>query len=282
VANKPVALVTGASAGIGAEFARALAKRGYDLILVARRRDRLEALAQQLAQYGAAAEALPADLTDPAQLRLVEHRIGSEEALDLVVNNAGFGVVGRFWQTDPDAQERMHSLHIVATMRLTHAALAAMTPRDRGAVINVSSVAAFVESPGSVTYGATKHWINAFTEGLYLDLKSWRSHVRVQALCPGFTYSEFHDVAGIDRKTIAASLWTSAEDVVAASLASLERNKLYVIPGWRYRALVCFLKLTPSVLLRKVTAWYITSRRRFESAGSWPSRAPHRRDTPES
>jgi uncharacterized protein len=256
VATKPVALVTGASAGIGAAFARALASRGYDLILVARRRSRLEALALELKHFGAEAEILPADLTDPAQLRLVEQRIAAVEALALVVNNAGFGVVGRFWKTDADAQEQMHLLHIVATMRLTHAALAAMVPRDRGAVINVSSVAAFVESPGSVTYGATKHWINAFTEGLDLDLKSQGSAVRVQALCPGFTYSEFHDVAGIDRKTIAASLWTTAELVVAESLAGLERDKLFVIPGWRYRVLVRFLKVMTSALLRPGTIWY--------------------------
>jgi short-subunit dehydrogenase len=281
VAAKPVALVTGASAGIGAAFARALAKRGYDLILVARRRDRLEALALELKQSGAAAEVLPADLTDPAQVRLVEQRIAAVEALDLLVNNAGFGVVGRFWQTDPDAQERMHLLHIVATMRLTHAALAAMTARDRGAVINVSSVAGFVESPGSVTYGATKRWMNAFTEGLDLDLRSRNSAVRVQALCPGFTYSEFHDVAGIDRKTISASLWTTAEDVVAASLAGLDRGKLFVIPGRRYSLLVRLLKLTPAVLLRIGTAWYAASRSRSASSGAWPVRAPHRRDTPD-
>jgi short-subunit dehydrogenase len=281
VAAKPVALVTGASAGIGAAFARALAARGYDLILVARRRDRLEALALELKQSGAAAEVFPADLTDPAQVRLVEQRIAAVEALDLLVNNAGFGVVGRFWQTDPDAQERMHLLHIVATMRLTHAALAAMTARDRGAVINVSSVAGFVESPGSVTYGATKRWMNAFTEGLDLDLRSRNSAVRVQALCPGFTYSEFHDVAGIDRKTISASLWTTAEDVVAASLAGLERGKLFVIPGRRYSLLVRLLKLTPAVLLRIGTAWYAASRSRSASSGTWPARAPHRRDTPD-
>lgn len=254
--TKPVALVTGASAGIGATFARALAARGYDLILVARRRERLEDLARELKQAGAEAEVLQADLTDPAQLRLVEQRIAAVEALNLVVNNAGFGVVGRFWESDADAQLAMHLLHIVATMRLTHAALAAMVPRDRGAVINVSSVAAFVESPGSVTYGASKRWINAFTEGLDLDLRSKGSAVRVQALCPGFTYSEFHDVAGIDRKTIPDSLWTKAEDVVAASLAGLERGKLFVVPGWRYRALVWFLAVLPDALLRPGTIWF--------------------------
>ncbi len=256
MAIKPVALVTGASAGIGAAFARALATRGYDLILVARRRDRLEALAGQLAQSGAEAETLTADLTDPAQLRSVERRIAAVQALDLVVNNAGFGIPGRFWKTDVDAQERMHLLHVLAAMRLTHAALSAMVPRNRGAVINVSSVAAYVESPGSVTYNATKRWMNAFTEGLDLDLKSKGSAVRVQALCPGFTTSEFHDVAGIDRNTIAASLWTKAEDVVAASLDGLERGKLVVIPGWRYRALVKLLAVLPAALRRAGTIRY--------------------------
>ncbi len=248
--------MTGASAGIGAQFARALASRGYDLILVARRRDRLEALARELKQSGAEAEILPADLTDPVQLRLVEERIGAVESLDLVVNNAGFGVFGRFWMTDVDAQERMHRLHVVATLRLTHAALAAMVPRDRGAIINVSSVAGFLESPGSVTYGATKHWMNAFTAGLHLDLKGKGSAVRMQALCPGFAYSEFHDVAGIDRGTIAASLWTKAEDVVSASLDGLDRGKLFVVPGWKYRVLVRFLAILPASWRRAGTVIY--------------------------
>ena len=256
MATKPVALVTGASAGIGAAFARALAARGYNLILVARRRDRLEALARELTQSGAEADVLPADLTDPAQLRLVEGRIAAVEALALVVNDAGFGISGRFWKTDVDAQEQMHLLHIVATMRLTHAALAAMVPRNRGAVVNVSSVAGFVESPGSVTYGATKRWMNAFTEGLDLDLRSKGSAVRVQALCPGFTHSEFHEVAGVDPKTIAAPLWTTAEFVVAESLAGLESGKLFVIPGWRYRALVRLLAVVPAALRRPGTIWF--------------------------
>lgn len=246
MASQPLALVTGASAGIGATFARTLAKRGYRLILVARRRDRLEKLAAELGS----AEVLVADLTDAAQRKTVEDRLRAAPPVDLLVNNAGFGISGRFWDSDVDAQDSMHQLHIVATMRLTHAALAAMAPRGSGAVINVSSVAAFVASPGSVTYAATKCWMNRFTEGLYMELGRIGSPLRVQALCPGFTRSEFHDVAGIDPATIPASLWTTAEDVVAASLAGLERNQLFVVPGWRYKVLVRALGILPAGLIR--------------------------------
>jgi uncharacterized protein len=243
--ERPRALITGASSGIGAAFARALASRGYSLILVARRKERLEALAGEIN-----AEVLVADLTNDAELKRVEDRIAAAENLDLLVNNAGFGTLGRFWEADLDGQDRMHRLHVLATMRLTHAALRGMVARGSGAVINVASVAGFVQSPGSTSYGATKRWINAFTEGLYLELKSAGSPVKVQALCPGFTYSEFHDVAGVDRNLIAKSLWMRAEDVVAASLRGLDRGDLFVIPGWRYKFLVRLLAIVPDGLRR--------------------------------
>jgi short-subunit dehydrogenase len=243
--ERPLALITGASSGIGAAFARALASRGYSLILVARRKERLEALAGEIN-----AEVLVADLTNDAELKRVEDRIAAAENLDLLVNNAGFGTLGRFWEADLDGQDRMHRLHVLATMRLTHAALRGMVARGSGAVINVASVAGFVQTPGSTSYGATKRWMNAFTEGLYLELKSAGSPVKVQALCPGFTYSEFHDVAGADRNLIAKSLWLRAEDVVAASLRGLDRGDLFVIPGWRYKFLVRLLAIVPDGLRR--------------------------------
>jgi short-subunit dehydrogenase len=243
--ERPLALITGASSGIGATFARALASRGYSLILVARRQERLEALAREIN-----AEVLVADLTNDAELKRVEDRIAAADALELLVNNAGFGTLGSFWEADLDGQDRMHRLHVLATMRLTHAALKGMVARKSGGVINVASVAGFVQSPGSTSYGATKRWINAFTEGLYLELKSAGSPVKVQALCPGFTYSEFHDVAGVDRNLIAKSLWLRAEDVVAASLRGLDRGDLFVIPGWRYKFLVRLLAIVPDGLRR--------------------------------
>jgi len=251
--TKPVALVTGASAGIGAVFARALAARGYGLILVARRRGRLEALAAEL---GPSTEIIEADLTDPAQLKLVEDRVRMEPRLELLVNNAGFGISGRFWETDVEAQSKLHLLHILAVMRLTHAALGAMTARNRGAVINVASVAGFVHSPGSVTYSASKTWINSFTEGLDLELKSMGSAVRVQALCPGYTHSEFQKVAGIDKSTVPGALWMTAEDVVQASLTGLDQGELFVIPGWRYQWLVRLLRVLPAAWVRAGSIWY--------------------------
>jgi hypothetical protein len=120
-----------------------------------------------------------------------------------------------------------------------------MVERRSGSIINVSSVAGFLHTPYGVSYCATKAWINSFTEGLYLELRSARSPVRVQALCPGFTYSEFHDRIGMDRSLIPRSLWMSAEEVVDASLRGLERNRLFVIPGWRYRLFLCLYRPLP-------------------------------------
>jgi hypothetical protein len=135
----------------------------------------------------------------------------------------------------------------MATLKLTHAALGKMVARDRGAVVNVSSVAAFIRSARSASYCATKTWMAVFTEALYLELRSVGSNVAVQALCPGFTYSEFHDVAGLDRRGLApAAFWQSAEEVVEASLDGLRRGKMFVIPGWRYRFLTSLLTKLPT------------------------------------
>ena len=248
--SRPLALVTGASSGIGAAYARALAVRGYDLALVARRRERLEALGNDLRdQAGAQCTILAADLTDEAELQVVENYIARALNLDFLVNNAGFGNTGRFFEAPLQGQDTMHRLHVMATMHLTHAALKGMAARGKGAVVNVSSVAAFVPRPGGTGYYATKAWMNCFTEGLYLELKNARSPVRVQALCPGFTVTEFHDVMGMDRGIVPNGWWMSAEDVVQASLKGLEANKLFVVPGWRYKALVWALRVLPRALI---------------------------------
>ena len=236
-----LAMVTGASSGIGATFARRLARDGFGLILVARRADRLEALAREIG----GAETLAADLTEDAGLARVEERIASAESCDLLVNNAGFGTRGKFYQTAVAGQDAMHRLHVIATMRLTRAALAAMVPRGRGGVINVSSVAAFGQSPGNVSYCATKAWMNSFTDGLDLELKTAGSPVRVQALCPGFTITGFHDAMGMSRDGIPRWLWMRAEDVVDASLRGLERGKVFVVPGAIYKMVVMLEKMAP-------------------------------------
>ncbi|MGD0667529.1 MAG: SDR family oxidoreductase [Bryobacteraceae bacterium] len=244
-----LAAITGASSGIGSVFARKLAAQGYDLLLIARRRDRLDQLAAELERaHQIHVEACTADLSVVEEMDRVAARLAAEPRLDLLVNNAGFGVKGRFYEAPLDEQLKMHRLHIGAILRLTHTALAAMVARGRGAIINVASVAGFTRSPGSVSYCASKAWLNAFTEGLYLDLKSARSPVVVQALCPGFTYTEFQDVVGIDPSSIAQSLWMNAEDVVDASLAGLRQRKLFVVPGWRYKMVVALTNRIPERL----------------------------------
>lgn len=243
---KPVAVITGASSGIGLVFARKLAA-DYELMLVARRKDRLEAAANALAvEFGARVEVLVADLATEDGMGVLAERLRSEPNLGLLVNNAGFGVTGRFWEASLAEQEQMHRLHVMATLKLTHAALRNMVARGEGGVINVASVAGFVIGARAVSYAATKTWMVAFTEGLWHDLRNAGSAVKVQALCPGYTYSEFHDVLRMDRTKIAGGkMWMTAEEVVDASLAGLREGKLVVVPGWRYKAIVAVLPRLP-------------------------------------
>jgi uncharacterized protein len=243
---KAVAAITGASSGLGAVFARKLAARGFDLLLVARRADRLEKLAEELQNdHSTSCSICTADLSRMDEIQSVATEIAAEPRLEILVNNAGFGLKGLFAGSSIDGQTRMHRVHIDATMRLTHAALAGMTARNRGGIINVASVAGFFRSSQNVSYCATKAWINAFTEGLYLELKDAGSQIVVQSLCPGFTYTDFHESMGVDRNTVAKWLWMNADDVVEASLDGLTQRKLFVIPGWRYSAFVALATKFP-------------------------------------
>jgi short-subunit dehydrogenase len=255
--ERSVALITGASSGIGAEYARALAARDFDLVLTARRIDRLEGLAAELAkQNGIRAEILPTDLALDRDVESVARRLAEESKLELLINNAGFGVQGDFQQTAAEDQSRMVRVHVLATMRLTHAALGGMMRRNRGGIINVASVAGFTRMPGHASYASTKAWIIAFTECLHLELRSAGSKVRIQALCPGYTITEFHDVLGLDRKTVMPSngWWMSAQFVVAESLRALESGPWLAVPGWRYRLLSFVLNHAPKFLLHPAFA----------------------------
>ena len=269
--SRPVVAITGASSGIGAEFARQLAPE-HDFILIARRKARLEELAERLKrQHQANAEILQADLAEEQELQSAAERIAAEKRLALLINNAGFGIRGRFWETPLAEQERMHRLHITATLRLTHAALRNMVPRDSGGIINVASMAAFVRGAGNVSYAATKSWMAAFTEGLYLELRAARSKIVVQALCPGYTYSEFHSKLGVEGEERRAprGFWLTAEEVVAASLKGLRRGKLVVVPGWRYQLVNAIVTKLP-----------IPVRLAFEAATSRPQRERARESQP--
>jgi hypothetical protein len=268
--SKGLAVVTGASSGIGEVYAQRLAAQGYDLLLVARRKERLELLASSLAgKFGIRAEALPADLSKDEELRAVENRIIAADRLTMLVNNAGFGIRGLFQESDLERQEEMHRLHIIATMRLTHAALGGMMARGRGVIVNVSSVAAFSQSPWNTTYSATKTWMNSFTEALAVELKTLGAPIQLQALCPGFTVTEFHDAMGVSRSIIPEGWWLTSEDVVDASLRGIERNKLIVIPGWRYRVYVFLLAFIPGFVRRALTVAFARRvRRKLASAAS--------------
>lgn len=230
------ALVTGASAGIGAAFAERLARDGYDLILVARRRERLEETATRLsAEYGVTVDILAADLADAEGMRSVEARIAADPALALLVNNAGFGNYMPFVDLDPDDAEKQIDLQVLAVTRLTRAALPGMIQRGRGAIVNISSRLAFSGSasgpftPKRATYAATKAYVNAFTQVLAGELTG--TGVQVQALCPGVVRTEFHARQGLDPNRFPPGAVMSPEDVVTASLAGLRLGEVICIPA---------------------------------------------------
>lgn len=254
------ALVTGASAGIGREFCRQLAAMGYDLVVVARDAARLEALADELrSTHGVTVHVLPADLTRDPDVERVASHAATDPRLAMLVNNAGFGTVGDLATAPADQQEAMLQLHVLAPMRLTRAGLPGMLARRRGAVINVSSVAGFIYSPGQVNYCASKAYLTTFTEGLALELAG--SGVAAQALCPGFTHTEFHQRMGPDARPRPRFLWMTADAVVRTSLAQLDRGPVVCVPGLRNKLLVAVIGLLP----RRVVG-LLTGRRRRRSA----------------
>ncbi len=248
-----LAIVTGASAGIGAAYAERLARDAYDLVLVARRRDRLVELAERLARtHGRSVDVLAADLGSAQGVRAVEARIAAEPALELLVNNAGFGTTGLFAELDRDAEEEEVRLNVLALVRLTHAAVAAFKARGHGSVINVSSLAGFQPAPFNATYAATKAFVNSFTQAVSEELRG--SGVRLQLLCPGFTRTEFQEVAGFATDTIPDFAWMSAEAVVDASLEALRKGDLVVIPGGGNKMMGAVFRAMPSSLARRVGA----------------------------
>jgi short-subunit dehydrogenase len=248
---KPLALVTGASAGLGAEFARQLAKKNYDLILVARDKARLQELAASLPNTSC--EVYQADLTKAAELKHLEIKISSGQALDLLVNNAGFGTFGPFHTLNIEREEEEIRLNIVALVRLTRAALGPMVAIGKGTVLNVSSIAAFAPGTLNATYTATKAYVNSFTESIYQELEG--TGVHVMAVCPGFTRTEFQDRAHIKVSHLPDFVWMSAADAVEEALYGVERRDLFCITGAKNRAAVGMVGLTPRAIARKVSAF---------------------------
>lgn len=252
------ALVTGATSGIGLAFARRLAADNHDLVLVARDGERLESTAKELhTTYDVHVDVLAADLADDAGCRTVEHRLADREhPVDLLVNNAGFTTRHTYLKGDVEDEETMLRVNVRAVMRLTRAAVPGMMERGHGAVLNVSSVAGFV--PQS-TYSASKAWVTAFSLGLAGELDG--TGVRVLALCPGYTHTEFHDRAQIDMSAMPNWLWLEADQVVDAALADLRRDAVVSVPGGVYKVLVALTRLAPRKLLAKGTRSFIRTRR---------------------
>jgi short-subunit dehydrogenase len=242
------ALVTGPTAGIGRSFAHQLAGQGYDLVLVARDAQRLESEAAELrSTYSVDVEVLPADLVDRADLARVEARLAdAARPVDLLVNNAGFGLKKRFLDNPVDAEQAMLDVLVTAVMRLSHAALGAMSGRGSGGVINVSSVAAFLPR-GS--YSAAKAYVNSFSE--------WAHHeygeqgVTVTCLCPGFTRTEFHERMDVGRGSAPDFMWLDADELVATALKDHAKGKLWSIPSPQYKVVTTAARVIPTGVLKR-------------------------------
>ncbi|MFI2370643.1 SDR family NAD(P)-dependent oxidoreductase [Streptomyces sp. NPDC018833] len=245
------ALITGATAGIGAAFARRLAAEGRNLVLVARDTERLQEQATELHdRHGIEAEVLTADLAEEDGIVAVEKRLADRRhPVDLLINNAGFGNKGRFLEVSMADELTMLKVHCEAVMRLTAAAAGPMRERGRGGVVNVASVAAFVPRG---TYGASKAWVVQFTQGVARDLAG--SGVRLMALCPGFVRTEFHERAGMGTDNIPGWLWLDADKLVTSALADLAKGKSLSVPDPRYKALMGVVKLAPRSLLGGVSS----------------------------
>ncbi|WP_151083057.1 SDR family NAD(P)-dependent oxidoreductase [Nocardioides cynanchi] len=233
-ATRPLAVVTGPTAGIGRAFTLRLADRGYDVLLVARDEERLHALADELAAtYSVTAEVLVADLSDRAGMALVEARLADESRpVDLLVNNAGFGLKRRFLDNSVEQEQAALDVLVTAVMRLTHAALGPMVKRGSGGIINVASVAAFLPR-GS--YSAAKAWVTTF--GAWASREYGRQGVHIMTLCPGFTRTEFHERMDVKREAVPRLLWLDVDRVVDGALADWDAGRARSIPGKRYKVI---------------------------------------------
>ena len=243
------ALITGASSGIGEAFARHLARKGYDLVLVARRRDRLEKLAEDVtAAHGVGAEIIGADLAQTGAVGAVEERL-REGDISMVVNCAGFGTRGEFANLPEDRELEEIDVNVRALTRLSHAALETMVPAHRGTIINVASTGAFQPVPFMATYAATKAYVLSFSEALHEEAKP--HGVMVTCVCPGPTRTEFQQVAGVDERALRLG-WTTPETVAAAALRAAARGKAVVVPGGINQATALGNRFVPRFVTRKI------------------------------
>ena len=244
---KQVALITGASAGLGVEFARQLAKRGHTLVLAARRKDRIEALAKELGN----ARAVAIDLSKAdAAAKLIADLDSAGERIELLVNNAGFGLIGRFAELDPKRLRQMIDLNVATLTDLCRAVAPGMAKRRSGGIINVASTAAFQPGPNMAVYFATKAYVLSFTEALHEELKP--HGVNVSCLCPGPTRTEFGDVAGFGGNGAFDRFAMESPEVVEAGLNGLDRNHAVVVPGLANKITAASTRFAPRSVVRRI------------------------------
>ena len=243
------ALITGATAGIGAAYAKLLAKEGFDLVLVARDLPRLKGVAKELSKlYKIKAETIKADLTKPAQLAKVEKRLANNsKPIEVLINNAGFGLKDSFLVSNLAKEQELLDVLVTAPMRLSHAVLPGMIKRNSGSIVNVSSVASFIAGG---TYSAAKSYLTVFSEYLHTELRD--TNVKVSALCPGFTRTEFHARGKMKMSGLPNYMWTTVDQVVAKSWRYVKAGKVICIPGWQYMLLSSIARIAPRPLVRKL------------------------------
>ncbi|QJU53228.1 SDR family NAD(P)-dependent oxidoreductase [Herbiconiux sp. KACC 21604] len=251
------ALVTGGTSGIGASFARALALRGYDLVLVARDEKRLGEMADELRAEGVSSvETISADLSVRADIDRVAERLESTESpIDFLVNNAGFGIHGSLLERDVSIHERALDVMCLAVLVLGGAAGRSMKARRRGTILNVSSVAGTIATGN---YSAVKAWTTAYTEGLAVELKG--TGVQVSAVLPGWVRTEFHERAGIRTRSIPNVLWLDADDLVAEALHDVARGAVLSVPSKRFKVLFFFTRHLPRRVIRYISGRISSSR----------------------
>lgn len=243
------ALITGATAGIGNAYAELLAKQGFDLVLVARDLPRLNQVAKRLSKtYQIKVETLKADLTKPAQLARVEKRVSNiSKPIEVLVNNAGFGIKESFIDAQIKKEQELLDVLVTAPLRLTHAVLPGMIKRNKGTIVNVSSVASWIAGG---TYSAAKSYLTVFTEYLHTELKG--TNVNISALCPGFTRTEFHERGKMRMSGLPNFMWLTVDQVVAQSWKYAKAGKVICIPGWQYLILSTVARIAPRPLVRKL------------------------------
>jgi hypothetical protein len=245
----PTALVTGATSGIGESFTRLLAEKGYDLVLVARDKKRLQERAKLLeSEFKIKVEVLPADLSVTLQLAKVEKRLANPKSpIEVLINNAGFGIKDSFLKSDIADEILLIDVLAKAPMQLMHSVLPQMLKRNSGVIINVSSVASFIAGG---TYSAAKAYLTVHTESLHTELA--KTNIKISALCPGFTHTEFHQRGMMKMSGLPNFMWLEADRVVAESWRAAMAGKAICIPGWRYKTLSTIARFGPRPLVRKL------------------------------